>query len=69
LGIVDGSPVKLHLNGAVLDVIARLDEKVPENVVIVPRSMGIPISGPAPIEIEAIERVTAGGISGVGPDA
>jgi NADH-quinone oxidoreductase subunit G len=58
-GIPDSAPVKIHLNGAVFTARARLDETIPLNIVLVPRSMGIPLAGPAPVRIETIERVAA----------
>ena len=59
LGVAGGALVKLHLNGSVFNVRARLDESVPVGVALVPRSMGIPLVGPAPIGIEVLERVAA----------
>jgi len=59
MGIADSSPVNLHLNGLVIPVIAFLDGSVPENVALVPRSMGIPITGPVPVEVEVLEKIVA----------
>jgi NADH-quinone oxidoreductase subunit G len=58
-GIPEGAPVKIHLNGAVYIVRARLDESIPLDVALVPRSLGIPLPGPAPIQVEVLERVAA----------
>jgi NADH-quinone oxidoreductase subunit G len=57
-GIAEGALVRLHLNGFSYEVQARLDADVPVNVALVPRSMGIPLAGPFPIELEVLMRVT-----------
>ena len=59
MGIVNSSPVDLHLKGVVIQVTAFLDESVPENVALVPRSMGIPITDPVPVEVEVAEKIVA----------
>ena len=43
-------------NGRVL-VTARVDETVPQGVVLAPRSMGIPLNGPALLTIRAAEKM------------
>ena len=48
LGIVSGDLLKV--NG--LEAQAVLDETVPASVVLVPRSMGIPIAGPVVADIK-----------------
>lgn len=58
-GIANGAAVQLRLNGTSTLATARLDGSVPDGVVLVPRSLGIPIFGPMPIEIRMVERVTA----------
>jgi NADH-quinone oxidoreductase subunit G len=56
--IQTGSMVRLAFtgpgdkDGASVVVQALLDENLPERVVLVPRSFGIPISGPSPVEIK-----------------
>jgi NADH-quinone oxidoreductase subunit G len=59
LSVAEGTPVQLHLNGAVFTARASLDENVPLDVALVPRSMGIPLAGPAQVRIQAMERVVA----------
>jgi NADH-quinone oxidoreductase subunit G len=59
MGIADSSLVSLHLNGLVIQVTAFLDETVPENVALVPRSLGIPITDPVPVEVEVVEKIVA----------
>jgi NADH-quinone oxidoreductase subunit G len=59
LGITHGALARMHLHGLVYEVTARIDENVPENVALVPRSLGIPISGPAPVGLESIQPVAA----------
>jgi NADH-quinone oxidoreductase subunit G len=54
LKIGDGKAVQLLLRTAgtaTAPVIARLDEQVPPGVVLVPRSMGLPVSGPTPVKL------------------
>jgi NADH-quinone oxidoreductase subunit G len=52
LDVHDGSTVHIHLDGSSTAVTIRLDEAVPADVVLVPRSLGMPISGPMPVEIK-----------------
>jgi NADH-quinone oxidoreductase subunit G len=47
-----GEHVGVTLNGFDAQVDLMLDEKVPPGVVLVPRSFGLPISGPTPITIK-----------------
>jgi NADH-quinone oxidoreductase subunit G len=55
LKAADGMTVQLSLNGSTSPVRIRLDETLPAGFAIVPRSMGIPISGPTPVEIQIAE--------------
>ena len=57
LGILNGSSVQVRLNGSSTLVTAKLDHTLPEGIVLVPRSLGIPITAPTQIEIRMIERV------------
>lgn len=60
LGIQAGNLVKLNIEeGSSVDVMANLDETLPENVATIPRSMGIPLHGPTLIDIKAVERALA----------
>jgi anaerobic selenocysteine-containing dehydrogenase len=56
MGIKEGAYIKLNLSGTEVEVIAHLDETIPEGVVLVPRSMGIPIHGPTPVDIVVSEQ-------------
>jgi len=44
--------VNVSLHGMTPTVSACLDENVPVGIVLVPRSMGLPVSGPEPVKIE-----------------
>ncbi len=57
LGIMDRFNVQLEITGMDFVVVARLDETIPRDVVLVPRSMGIPISEPTPVNITLVEQV------------
>ena len=52
LDVVEGSTVHIHLDGSSTAVTIRLDEAVPAGIVLIPRSLGMPISGPMPVEIK-----------------
>ena len=56
LGLASGDPAKVGLNGADYEVAVKLDESIPTGVVLVYRSFGIPISGPAPVKISVAEK-------------
>jgi hypothetical protein len=47
--------VSVILAGKSFGALARIEEGIPPGVVIVPRSMGIPIAEPAPVEIRVSE--------------
>lgn len=57
LKIKQGDSVEVSVgNGRVL-VSARVDETIPQGVVLAPRSMGIPLNGPAILTIRAAEKM------------
>ncbi|HEX7975403.1 MAG TPA: molybdopterin-dependent oxidoreductase, partial [Anaerolineales bacterium] len=56
--ILNGSTVQISLQGGESLVQAHLDEGVPAGVVLVPRSLGMAISGPEPVKIRLAERVS-----------
>jgi NADH-quinone oxidoreductase subunit G len=58
-GIAQGDVVRLILVGAAYQLIAHLDENVPQGVALVPRSMGVPITVPIAVKIERFEHVMA----------
>jgi NADH-quinone oxidoreductase subunit G len=57
LGIFEGDMVQVTLSGSTNVVAARLDKSLPAGVVLVPRSMGLPIAGPLGVQVRAVERV------------
>ena len=68
LNAVDAGLLKVSDGGLVRVIFAESDDQVvvpallspelPERVALIPRSFGIPISGPRPIEVRSVERVT-----------
>jgi NADH-quinone oxidoreductase subunit G len=60
LAIADGAGVEVVLNGAAANVEARVDETLPTGFILVPRSLGMPITGPAPVEVRAVEAAVVG---------
>jgi NADH-quinone oxidoreductase subunit G len=54
LKVAYGDQVSVKLNGVTAKVTAMVDNSQPKGVVLVPRSLGLPISGPAPVEVKAI---------------
>jgi NADH-quinone oxidoreductase subunit G len=52
LGLDLGKPAKLTLNGTQSTVTAHIDNSLPTGVVLIPRSAGLPISGPTPVKVE-----------------
>jgi NADH-quinone oxidoreductase subunit G len=62
LGVQEGDLVEVRLAGTqprAARVTARLDERVPAGILLVPRSMGIPIRGPEAAEMSVTEKVMA----------
>jgi NADH-quinone oxidoreductase subunit G len=59
LRIPDGATVELSYQNTTSLVAIRFDEKVPAGVILVPRSMGVPINSPQPAELRLVERVAA----------
>jgi len=59
LKLAQGDMAELSLNGSSTFVLLRLDENLPAGVALVPRSLGIPISGPIPAELRAVEKAMA----------
>ena len=54
LGLEDGKPANLNLDGLTVEALVRLDESVAAGVVLVPRSMGIPIHEPVIARAQAV---------------
>jgi NADH-quinone oxidoreductase subunit G len=59
VGITDGMHLHLSLSEDGIPVLAQLDETIPEDVILVPRSMGVPIHGPTAVQVEIVERAVA----------
>jgi NADH-quinone oxidoreductase subunit G len=57
--ITDGMHLHLSLSEDGIPVLAQLDETIPEDVILVPRSMGVPIHGPTAVQVEIVERAVA----------
>lgn len=50
-----GMTVQANLNGTTANVLIHLDEDVPVGYMLIPRSMGIPMYRPVPVEIQVAE--------------
>jgi NADH-quinone oxidoreductase subunit G len=59
LNLAGEGQVEVSLNGVSRLAALRLDESLPDGVVLVPRSVGIPISGPAAVQLQAVEMAVA----------
>jgi NADH-quinone oxidoreductase subunit G len=59
LGIAHGGKASLVLGETEVLVVARLDETLPDDVVLVPRSFGIPVSAPVAVTLKAVEPAVA----------
>ncbi len=55
LKATSGMTVQVNLNGTTANVLIHLDENAPAGYMLLPRSMGIPIYGPVPVEIQVAE--------------
>lgn len=58
VGVSEGEMVKVQFNNVEYQVVARFDEGVPRGIVLIPRSMGLPIHAPTPVGINPSLRVT-----------
>lgn len=59
LGFNDGAKVRIEFESYEVEVTARLDETIPVGVVLVPRSMGVPVHEPAAIKLSLVQEVVA----------
>lgn len=59
LDIGDGAQVRLSMNGSQVDTRLHTREDVPQGIVIVPRSLGLPIQAPVVVEIKVAEEAKA----------
>jgi NADH-quinone oxidoreductase subunit G len=55
LQIQDGQTVQVELGEVAAVMTARLLEGVPPGVALVPRSLGLPLKEPSPIQVRALE--------------
>ena len=53
LNLSDGSRVRLELNGNLVEALLTLNDEVPEGIVLVPRSLGLPIDSPSIVELQS----------------
>lgn len=53
LGLEDGKATKVSVNGVQAAVTAYVDNSLPRGTVLIPRSLGLPISGPYTLKVEA----------------
>jgi predicted molibdopterin-dependent oxidoreductase YjgC len=58
-GFNDGAKVRIEIESYEVVVTARLDETIPVGVVLVPRSMGVPVHEPAAIKLSLVQEVVA----------
>jgi hypothetical protein len=57
LGFDVSGLVRVHLaSGAAAELYIQLDDSLPENLLLVPRSMGVPIEGLTTARLEVVER-------------
>jgi NADH-quinone oxidoreductase subunit G len=53
LGAASGAELVVKVNGVDAEVIAKVDENLPQGVVLAPRSLGLPVTAPTPITVKA----------------
>jgi NADH-quinone oxidoreductase subunit G len=54
----EGMTVNVSVNGASVKMMVRINEAIPAGFVLVPRSMGLALDGPAAVEIKIAEAIT-----------
>ncbi len=59
LGVSHQERVVVSLNGMTQEVTAHVHERVPQGLMFVPRSVGLPITGPAPAGVRRVEKALA----------
>ena len=59
LGVTHHAPVVVSLNGKTVEVTAHVHERIPAGILFVPRSAGLPITGPAPAGVRPAEKALA----------
>ncbi|MGE5221091.1 MAG: NADH-quinone oxidoreductase subunit NuoG [Omnitrophica WOR_2 bacterium] len=60
LGVSDGEIIQVEINGIHYPAAAHLDELVPAGILLIPRSMGFPVSGPVVVGVQVAESAVAG---------
>jgi NADH-quinone oxidoreductase subunit G len=55
LSIEDGSQAEFSLNGQSVQLPARISDAVPEGVALIPRSLGVSVHYPIPIQVSPVE--------------
>jgi NADH-quinone oxidoreductase subunit G len=55
-GVITGQRVTLNLDGASEVVVVKVDDSISAGVALVPRSMGLPISGPTEVTLKAARK-------------
>ena len=53
LGVSSGDQLVVKVNGVKADAAAKVDQKLPQGVVLTPRSLGLPVIAPRPITVKA----------------
>jgi hypothetical protein len=46
----------LNLDGASEEVVVKVDDTISTGIALVPRSMGLPISGPTEVSLKAVRK-------------
>ncbi|HEY43800.1 MAG TPA: NADH-quinone oxidoreductase subunit NuoG [Anaerolineae bacterium] len=55
LGVIDGAQVEFRMNGKRFQLPARLVATVPEGIALMPRSLGVSVVNPIPVQISSVE--------------
>jgi anaerobic selenocysteine-containing dehydrogenase len=55
LGLVEGARAEITIGDESYTGLIKLDARVPKGVILVPRSMGIPLAGPVNAEIKGLD--------------
>jgi hypothetical protein len=59
LGAEAGAPLEVTLGGQSYVVRAEINAELPARVVLIPRSVGLPLTGPTPIRLRLAEHAAA----------
>jgi anaerobic selenocysteine-containing dehydrogenase len=58
-GLVDGQPAQVEAGGREAKLLVRVSEAAPEGVLLVPRSMGLDLDGPAAAAVKSMVKEVA----------